>query len=131
MPPGEEIGVTSFPVCKQSLITRKRCRIEQKLQLTTNTKSGSAFQNPHLHFRCDATWRRNRRDVISVCKQSLITRKRCEIEENLLLTTNIKSGRPFRIHTYILGATPRGVEIGVTSFPVCKPIYKAYNSETV
>ena len=57
--------MTSFPVYKQSLITRKQCEIEQKLQLTTNSKSWSAFQNPHLNLRSDATERRNRRDVIS------------------------------------------------------------------
>jgi hypothetical protein len=50
-PPSGEIGVMSFPVCKQSLITRKRFEIEQKLQLTTNSKSGSAFQNPQLKLR--------------------------------------------------------------------------------
>ena len=57
--------MTTFPVCKQSIKTRKRCEIDQKLQLTTNSKSESDFQNTKLKMRCGATYHRNRCDVIS------------------------------------------------------------------
>ena len=79
--------MTSFPVYKQSLITRKRCEIEQKLQLTTNSKLGSAFQNPQIKLSGE-----NVITSFPVYKQSLITRKRREIEQKLQLTTNSKLG---------------------------------------
>ena len=53
-----------------------------------------------------------------VYKQSRITRKRCELEHKLQLTTNSKSGSAFQNPTYILVATPPSGEISVTSFPV-------------
>ena len=81
----------SFPVCKQSLITRKRCEIEEKLQLSANSKSEPAYQNP-TYIR-GATPPRGEIGLTSfpICKQSLITWKRCEIEQKLQLTANSKS----------------------------------------
>ena len=78
--------MASFSVYKQLLITRKRCEIEQKLQLTTNGKSGSAFQNPQLNLKSGATSRRNRRDVISglltVANNSETVRERAKVTIN-------------------------------------------------
>src|SRR5664279_4650652 len=88
--------MTSFPVHNKLLITRKRCYIEQNLQLTTNRKSGSAFQNPPLNSTRGATSRRNRYYVISCLQKSLISRKRCYIQQNLQLNTNRKSGSAFQ-----------------------------------
>ena len=59
------MGMTSFPVHKQTLITRKRQEIDQKLYLIANRKLDTAFQNPPPYFTCDATWRRNGHDVIA------------------------------------------------------------------
>src|SRR5208282_3262119 len=79
----------------KSPITQKRNEIERKLLLITNRKSMIAFQNQLLYFTCDDTWRRKRRFVTSGLPQnrekSRITQKRYEMEQKLLLITNMKS----------------------------------------
>src|SRR5271157_2312013 len=73
--------------------------IEQKFTLITNRKSAIAFQNPPLYLTCDATWRRNRRDVTSGLMKkfakSCITWKRYVIEQMYTLITNRKSAIAF------------------------------------
>jgi hypothetical protein len=49
----------------KSRITRKRYAIEQKLTLIANRKLAIAVQNLSFNLTCDATWRRNRRYVVS------------------------------------------------------------------
>ena len=75
--------MTSFPVDEQSLITRKRCEIEQKFQLTTYSKSESDYQNTKLKLKCAPHGIEIGVTSFPVCTQSLITRKRCEIEQKL------------------------------------------------
>ena len=80
--------MTSFPVCKQSLINRKRCEIEQKLQLTTNIKSGSAFQNPHINWGGTPPNGENVMTSFPVYKQSLITRNSETVRDRAKVTIN-------------------------------------------
>src|SRR5271157_3532662 len=69
--------------------------MERMILLITNRKSVIAFQDFGEHFTYDATWRRKLRFVTSGLEQnrekSLITEKRYEMEQKLLLITNIKS----------------------------------------
>ena len=93
--------------------------MKQKLLLITNSKSVFAFQNLPLYFTCDATQRRKRRFVTSGLPENrekqLISQKRYEMEQKLLLITNNKSVFAFQnmpLHD-ILHVTPPGGEIGV------------------
>ena len=55
--------------CKKHIkITRKRCKIDEKLQLTTKRKPGSLFQNPPSLFTYSAILRPNGDDVTSCFK---------------------------------------------------------------
>ena len=80
---------------EKSRITQKLYEMERKLLLITNRKSMIASQNQELNFTCDDTWRRKQRFVTSglpqIAKKSLITQKRYEMEQKLLLITNMKS----------------------------------------
>src|SRR5208282_2719036 len=80
---------------EKSLITEKRYEMERKLLLISNRKWVIAFQNPGLYLACDATWRTKVRFVTSGLPQNheklLITQKQYNMEQKLVLITNIKS----------------------------------------
>ena len=70
--------MTSFPVSKQSLITRKQLEIEEKLQLTANSKSRSAC--PCYIWGATPSSGEIGVTSFSVFKQSLLNGTRCELQ---------------------------------------------------
>src|SRR5208282_1184881 len=85
---------------EKSLITEKWYEMEGKILLITNRKSVIAFQNPGLYLACDATSQTKLRFVTTSLPQNheklLITQKRYEMEQKLLLITNIQSVISFK-----------------------------------
>ena len=103
--------------------------MERKLLLITNRKSVIAFQNPGLYLACDATWRTKLRFVTSGLPQNheklLITQKRYDMEQKLVLITNIKSVISFKKPgLYFLPVAPPGGKNCVSSHPFYDKIVK-------
>ena len=88
--------MTSFPVCKKTLFSRKRCIKEVKFPLNTNRKSGLLFQNTSIDIAYGALERKYNDDVIFGLQENLIMSETVHImEEKLLWNFNTGShGRP-------------------------------------
>ena len=64
--------MTSFPVCKKTSLSRKRCLTEVKLLLNTNRKLVSPIQNPSLKTVYSTPKQRYNEDGIFGLQENLI-----------------------------------------------------------